>query len=193
MKYYILFALIIIKISFVPMVFANHQAGGVTLALGLGFPVGFDSTASSTSADPDSYGGYKLILSPGFLPVGVAYSNFTADYDETTTTSIKGTEEHSVYEILIRVPIGEFGMAIGLGVGTVSFSPVESKYSVDDADSVAYSLSFVTPPLLGPVLLLGGIGVIDASDSDIKSNGVVESTKYNGSATVPYLGAVIIF
>ena len=40
MKYYILFALIIIKISFVPMAFANHQAGGVTLALGLGFPVG---------------------------------------------------------------------------------------------------------------------------------------------------------
>ena len=119
MKYYILFALIIIKISFVPMAFANHQAGGVTLALGLGFPVGFDSTASSTSADPDSYGGYKLILSPGFLPVGVAYSNFTADYDESTTTSLKGTEEHSVYEILIRVPIGEFGMGIGLGVGTV--------------------------------------------------------------------------
>lgn len=193
MKYYILFALIIIKISFVPMAFANHQAGGVTLALGLGFPVGFDSTASSTSADPNSYGGYKLILSPGFLPVGVAYSNFTADYNESTTTSLKGTEEHSVYEILIRVPIGEFGMGIGLGVGTVSVSPDEPEYSVDDADSIAYSISFVTPPLLGPVLLLGGIGVIDASDSDIKRNGVVESTKYNGSATVPYLGAVIIF
>ena len=143
MRYYILFTLIVIKISFAPTVFANHQAGGVTLALGLGFPVGFDSTASN-SADPDSYGGYKLILSPGFLPVGLAYSNFTADYDETTTTSIKGTEEHSVYEILIRVPIGEFGMAIGFGVGTVSFSPVESKYSVDDADSVAYSLNSVS-------------------------------------------------
>jgi hypothetical protein len=192
MRYQILFALIVIKISLAPTVFANHQAGGVTLALGLGFPVGFDSTASN-SADPDSDGGYKLILSPGFLPIGLAYSNFTAGYDETTTTSIKGTEEHSVYEILIRVPIGEFGMAIGLGVGTVSFSPDESKYSVDDADSVAYSLSFVTPPILGPILLLGGIGVIDASDSDIKNNGVVESTKYNGSATIPYLGAVVIF
>ena len=176
MRYYILFALIIIKTSFAPTVFANHQAGGVTLALGLGFPVGFDSTASSTSADPNSYGGYKLILSPGFLPVGVAYSNFTADYDESTTTSLKGTEEHSVYEILIRVPIGEFGMGIGLGVGTISVSPDEPEYSVDDADSVAYSISFVTPPILGPVLLLGGIGVIDASDSDIKRNGVVEST-----------------
>ena len=75
----------------------------------------------------------------------------------------------------------------------IIFSPDEPGYSVDDADSVAYSISFVTPPILGPVLLLGGIGVIDASDSDIKRNGVVESTKYNGSATVPYLGAVIIF
>jgi hypothetical protein len=84
-------------------------------------------------------------------------------------------------------------MAIGLGVGTVSFSPDESKYSVDEADSVVYSLSFVTPPILGPILLLGGIGVIDASDSDIKNNGVVDSTKYNGSATIPYLGAVVIF
>ena len=90
MRYYILFALIIIKTSFAPTVFANHQAGGVTLALGLGFPAGFDSTASSTSADPDSYGGYKLILSPGFLPVGVAYSNFTADYDESTYNLFEG-------------------------------------------------------------------------------------------------------
>ena len=84
-------------------------------------------------------------------------------------------------------------MGTRLGVGTVLVSPDEPEYSVDDADSVAYSISFVTPPILGPVLLLGGIGVIDASDSDIKRNGVVESTKYNGSATVPYLGAVIIF
>ena len=40
-------------------------------------------------------------------------------------------------------------MGTRLGVGTVLVSPDEPEYSVDDADFVAYSISFVTPPLLG--------------------------------------------
>ena len=91
-----------------------------------------------------------MIESPGFLPITGAYFYFTADYEEYTSTSLKGTEEHSVYEILVRLIIGEFGIGIRL-VGTVSVSPNEPEYSVNDADSVAYSISFVTSPLLGPV------------------------------------------
>lgn len=180
---------------FAPVGFANHQGGGSGLILGLGLPVGFDSTGSNASgsmADPDSYGGYKLFISPSFLPVALAYSNFTADYDESTNTSVKGTEKHTIYEIVIRIPLGEFGMGIGLGVGTVAFTSDDSATRVGDSNSTAYSVSLVTPPLLGPLLLSGGLGVIDASDSDVKTNGTKSGT-YNASATIPYLGVMLAF
>ena len=43
------------------------------------------------------------------------------DYDESTNTSVQATENYNVYEIGIRVPLGEFGMRIGLELGKASF------------------------------------------------------------------------
>ena len=196
MKIRKLIVLIVLQLFlFAPIVFANHQGGGSSLVLGIGLPVGFDSTGSNASgsmSDPDSYGGYKLFISPSFLPVALAYTNITADYDQSTNTSVQGTEKHTIYEIVIRIPLGEFGMGIGLGVGTVAFSSDDSTTTVEDSNSTAYSVSLVTPPLVGPVLLVGGLGVIDASDSDVKTNGTQSGT-YNASATIPYLGIMLAF
>ena len=60
---------------------------------------------------------------------------------------------------------------------------------MEDTDTTSYSLSFVTPPLLGPVLLLGGVGVINADDMNVKVNGT-KAGFYSASATIPYLGVL---
>ena len=183
-KLYLILFLIVFLIS--TQVFANHQGGplyGVTLPIGI---------SGAWVKDPSSFSGYRLVASPS-LPVGITYSYFEVTYDEEVNIMHpKGTYTHQVLElILLRIPIGSWGLGFAIGGGEVVASPDDSTWDIEKSSTTSYSLNIVSGAI-GPVVLSASTQMIDAKKSEVQFSGISYG-KGDFSLSVSSLGLLYIF
>jgi hypothetical protein len=174
--------------TFLMTTVAGTTAMADLLSVHVDVPVSFSATGDGAS-NPDSFSGFKAGVSLFVLPLGVAYSNYTTEY-EASSDPTESEHTYSTVELFVNLPVPVINIALGAGAGTVS-SDIANGISVEDQAVTSYFAS-VGYPILPLVDVHVGYQVIDAQAADAEVAGA-KVGEVDNSANVATLGVKVGF